>query len=139
MLAELARVEAGDMSCTYHRLLKGLRTLLEDLQCLALARSAFYDGWNGRLAHVLQNGLELIGGWWVFGDVQLELGAVRGCLCRVVAGLVFCGMLGGICRCLLEESGNTDRGRRAGLVEEGNNVLGLVLSAAQLSQQDKTF
>lgn len=127
------------MSCTYHRPLKGLRALLKDLQRLALVRSALYDGWNRRLAHVLQNGLELIGGWWVFGDVQLELSAVRGCLCRVVAGLVFCGMLGGICRCLLEESGNTDRGGRAGLVEEGDDVLGLVLLVGQLSQQDQIF
>lgn len=102
--------EAGKMSCTYHRPLESLCALLEDFQRLALARSTLYDGWNGRLADVLQNSLELIGRWWVFGDIQLELGAVRVRLCRVVAGLVFGGMLSGICRCLLEEIGDTDRG-----------------------------
>lgn len=112
---------------TYYRPLEGLRTLLEYFQGFALIRGTFYDGFNARLANILQNSLELVRRWWIFGDVQLELGAVRGSLRRVVAGLVFGRSFGGIGRCLLEEVGNSDGGGRAGLVEEGDNVFRLVL------------
>lgn len=109
--------------------------MLENFQRLTLVLSTLYHGRNASFADILQNGLELVGCWWVFGDVQLELGSVRGRLCRVVAGLILGGMLRSICRCLLEEIGNSHGGGRAGLVEEGDDVFGLVLLMGQSGQR----
>lgn len=118
---------------TYHRSSKALGTLLEQPHSLALVRCAVDYGRDAALSHVLQDGLKLVGSGRVFGDVQLELGTLGSRLRRVVAGLVLGSMFGGVGRRLLQEGGDAHRGRRAGLVEEGDDVFGFVLHAVAIS------
>lgn len=63
---------------TYHRPLEVLGALLVELEGLALGRSALDYGGNTGLADILQDGLELVGGGRVLGDVELELNPVLG-------------------------------------------------------------
>ena len=77
-------------------------------------------GYAGR-ASIFQDGLDLFLGWEVLRNVELErIPSIT--LDRVVACLIYGGSAVGIARGLLEEIGNTNRGGRARLVEEGDDV-----------------
>lgn len=122
-------MRGGRRENTYHGPLERLCVLLELPQGILLSRGALDDGGDPVLSDVFQDGLHLVGGGGVFGDVELELGAgllgVR--LDAVVTGLVLSRAGGSVGRHLLEDVGGPHRGGGARLVEEGDNVEGLVL------------
>lgn len=80
------------------------------------------DAWHLIPAEVVQDCLDLAFGRRGLDDVELELFAARLRLCGVIACLVFGRTRG--CRSvdLLEEGGDSHRGRGAGLVEEGDDI-----------------
>lgn len=89
-----------------------------------------YDRADLALPDVFEDGLELVGRGWFLGDVQLEVDTMGNSLRRVVARLILGGGRGGVRRGLLQYGGSPERGRRAGLVEEGDNVESFVLFSA---------
>lgn len=102
---------------TYQRSDEAVLVLDILLQCILLVVCTRDDLGDPALAHVFENGLDLVGGWLVLGDVELEL------LPRRLASSSRCR--GG--RSLLQEVGDPDRGRRARLVKERDNIEGFVL------------
>lgn len=93
--------------------------LLEFLQRLIFCLGALYDRAYLALADIIENCLELVGSGRVLGDVQFEVGTME---FRLAARRVLDGSFGSICRGLLQYSSSSDRGRRASLVKEGDNV-----------------
>lgn len=108
-------------------MLEVVGALLEFLQGLLDVVGALDDRAHLGGTNVTQDGLELVGGGSILGDVELKLLALGVSLVGVVAGLVLGSRLGGIGVHLLQEGSHAHRTRRLGLVEDGDDVLGLVL------------
>lgn len=106
--------------------------LLEALEGILFVAGALDDLGDSAGADVAQDGLDLVGGGGVLGDVELKGLAAGLGLGRVVAGLVEGGADLGVGRDLLDEVGDAHRGWRAGLVEDGDDVEGLVLFGGEL-------
>ena len=112
---------------TYNGPLEAFLVLFELLQGVCRGGCTLDDRRDCRASNIIQDVLELVRGRRILGDVVVELGSRGSALCRVITGLVLRRSLGGIGRYLLQESRYPDRRRHAGLVEEGDDVLGLVL------------
>lgn len=119
---------------THERSEEVVFALLESLQSILLVAGTFDNLGNAASADVAQDGLNLVGGGRVLGDVELEGFAARLRLCRVVASLVEGSTGLGVGRDLLDEVGDLDRGRGAGLVEDGDDVKRSVLFDGKSSQ-----
>lgn len=126
--SSLGSVEKEAERMTYHRPLEVVGALLEFPQGLLLVVCPLDHARDARRSDILKDGLQLVGRGRVLGDVQLKLLALGGlCLRCVIGRLVLGSSLGGGGRGLLQEVGNTDRGRGGGLVEEGDDVERFVL------------
>lgn len=113
---------------TYHWPLEVVSALLEFPQSLLLIGGALDNGPNALLVDVVEDGLQLVGGGGILGDLELELGPAHGVgLSGVVAGLVLGGSLRGGGRGLPQGGSHPHRRRRGGLVEEGDDVERFVL------------
>lgn len=127
------------MGMTYHRALEALGIRLELLEGFIFRLGALYDGADLGLVDIFEDGLELVSRRRLLGDVQLEVDTTGHCLSRVVARLVLSGGGGGIRRGLLQYGGSPERGRRAGLVKEGDDVESFVLFSAMSAIQFSLF
>lgn len=112
---------------TYHGVLEAVGALLKFLQCLLDVVGPLDDRANLGRTNVTQDGLELVGGGSILGDVEFELLALGVSLVAVVAGLVLGSRLSGVGVHLLQEGGHAHRARQVRLVEDSDDVLGLVL------------
>ena len=72
------------------------------------------DARDAVCADVVEDGHQLVGRWGVLGDLELELGPLG----AGVLGRALCGSG----RRLRQGGGHPRRGRRGGLVEEGDDV-----------------
>lgn len=105
---------------TYHRANEALLVLAELLERVLVILGPLDELASASLAQVLHDGLDLVGGRSVLGDVELEWRTDT----RSVVTRGGCLRLD---RQLLDKVGNLDRGRRASLVEDGNDVEGFTL------------
>ncbi len=112
----------------YHRSLKVVHVLFELFQGLVLVLGALHYGRDAGRSDIFQDGLELIRRGRILGDVEVERVAPNSSLRRIIAGLVLRRRLGDFGGHLLQEKGYANRSRRAGLVEEGDDVGRLVLN-----------
>lgn len=117
----------GSYPMTHQRSQKVVLVLLKLLQRIPIVPRALDDLRGPVLADVRQDRLHLVDGGRVLGDVELKRVAAD----RAVRG----GVRLGACGRLLQQVGDSDRGRRAGLVEEGDDVERLALWAAIVSKR----
>lgn len=110
--------------------MQALAALLESLERILFVPGALDNLGEAAGADVAQDGLHLVGGGRVLGDVELKRLASGLCLGRVVAGLVERGADLGVGRDLLDEVGDADGRGRARLVEDGDDVEGFALRRA---------
>ncbi len=96
--------------------------LLESLQSILLVTGTLDDLGDAASANVAQDSLDLVGGGGVLGYVELKGLAAGLGLGRMIASLVEGGASLGVGRDLLDEIGDLDRGRGAGLVEDSDDV-----------------
>lgn len=116
---------------TYHGPHKVLLALLELAERILLVVGALDDLRDVVLADVLEDGLDLLGGGRLLGDVELEGVALRQ---GVVAGLVHGRARLQVDRDLLEQVGDPGRGRGSRLVEDGDDVERLALRGVSASR-----
>jgi len=98
---------------TYHRPDKVVRALLKLPQCFCLVGGTANNSWDTLRARILEDCLQLFRSRRVFGNLKLKLGPSRLVLSRCLC----CSSWS-----LLKNSSQPDRRRRAGLVEEGDDV-----------------
>ena len=78
-------------------------------------------------SNVFENALQLVRGGKFFGHFKVEFLSFGMGLCRVIAGLILCGILRSIGSSLLQEAVNSEGSREGWLVEEGDNIEGFAL------------
>lgn len=110
---------------TYNRAQEAVLVLAELLQGVLIIFGTLNDLAGAALAKILNDGLDLVGGRSVLGDVELEWITVD----LVLDIAVLCSSDLGASRNLLGQVCNSDRGGRAGLVEDRNNVESFALQA----------
>lgn len=110
------------VAITYHGADKGLVVLTELLERVPVVLGALDELASSSLAEVLHDGLDLVDGGSVLGNVELE---------RRTNSRAIVGRSSSLCldRELLDKVGNLDRGRRAGLMEDSDDVEGFTLGS----------
>jgi hypothetical protein len=120
---------------TYHGALEAVLAFFELFQSLLLRLHAREHRADLVGADISQDSAQLLRSRRSFGHVQVKLWAVGIRLARVVAGLILGGVLSCVGRDLLEEVDYPHRGGGVRLVEDGDDVLGLVLQCAHMEQR----
>lgn len=125
-----ASVHLATIVNTYYGAQEAVLVLAELLQGILIIFGTLNNLAGAALAKVLNDGLNLVGCRSVLSDVELEGVTVDLVLdIRVLSGSDL-----GTSRDLLSQVGNSDRGGRAGLVEDRDDIEGFTLQAVLASE-----